>query len=887
MVRLRRNRWYSAEGQSRVRASVATQALGTRRVLSLCFLLALVIVMMQKVSDPKHVRNAFSALGVPFEREVIASTADDSVTAGSGSQSAMVPKATATEALDEKWVNTCKDLVPRLLADLTTPQLLDLSERWFAVSPVASSSSSSKELQRVGEQAKQQLTSLAGQLGELTESERSEWQEQLNRFQKQWQWFWPAIVSGQPTADVDPSLANAMSDFLDSKLTLQMRDAAPWSPKETVPFLRLLQRGQSRTSTTAPANPPLLSTLQLEAELSVYRGQPIRFRGEVRRAEYVQRESNAFGILGYWSLWLRGADGAAQPVAVYSTHSIGKQLAAVLDQEQFPNVEVMGVVGKRLAYASQEGVEVAPTIFATSLLQFAQEAPPIAAVPDDELVSKLAWAGLLAILVAGIVLAPILANRRTTSRKVTRKPIDRGGAAGAVLLLASVLPTQVLSQAHDDQQTDSVPPWAQTDGQDLIREMLTERIRAAFTASDVASLNRYLDGDFARIPDPFLKSMQRLRQLGWARVLNEAWEFDLPDAGLQVKNAELTGQVRLAMPVKLSEDQQLWFQKEPGDHLFRLEVVGEDTELHTVFCETVPAQWMQSVQLKQPVVIQGLSLLAAGDESHAMCWFARSPQWLLPANVPASDWLPALEPQLYQLGVLGWDLANADIVRASSQKAIQAQESPAYFSLMRILASKPQLTSKKATAMQALAKSVEELGSPVEWSVRLVSGSVVDVSSNENRKQLGADHYYQFDGFVDIGNQVVHYKTGTGGEKKVVDFEKEFPVTIVMQAESPFVSDRVKQGDTKSWEIGKYVTVSGVFFRLWSYESELMEKNSETARQAAPLVVAYAMTPSAPRIRQSQASVGWFGYALCLATLAILGGILFSVLRPEPRIRRR
>ena len=42
-----------------------------------------------------------------FEREVIASTSDDVVTAGSGSQIAMDPKPATTEALDEKWLSTC------------------------------------------------------------------------------------------------------------------------------------------------------------------------------------------------------------------------------------------------------------------------------------------------------------------------------------------------------------------------------------------------------------------------------------------------------------------------------------------------------------------------------------------------------------------------------------------------------------------------------------------------------------------------------------------------------------------------------------------------------------------------------------------------------------
>ena len=79
-----------------------------------------------------------------------------------------------------------------------------------------------------------------------------------------------------------------------------------------------------------------------------------------------------------------------------------------------------------------------------------------------------------------------------------------------------------------------------------------------------------------------------------------------------------------------------------------------------------------------------------------------------------------------------------------------------------------------------------------------------------------------------------------------------------------------------------YARVSGVFYRLWSYQSELMEEKSAAARQVAPLIVASDLTLITPPIRTSSSSpIGWFGYALCLATLAVLGGILFSVFRKD------
>ena len=67
MVRLRRDRWYTADGQKRSRSRVKQQGLGGRRLISLCFLLGLVVLLMQRSADPKYISNAFRALGVPLE----------------------------------------------------------------------------------------------------------------------------------------------------------------------------------------------------------------------------------------------------------------------------------------------------------------------------------------------------------------------------------------------------------------------------------------------------------------------------------------------------------------------------------------------------------------------------------------------------------------------------------------------------------------------------------------------------------------------------------------------------------------------------------------------------------------------------------------------------
>ena len=118
----------------------------------------------------------------------------------------------------------------------------------------------------------------------------------------------------------------------------------------------------------------------------------------------------------------------------------------------------------------------------------------------------------------------------------------------------------------------------------------------------------------------------------------------------------------------------------------------------------------------------------------------------------------------------------------------------------------------------------------------------------------------------------------------VLVFDREFPITILTRDVTNFVSVSVVRGNELSWQIGRFVQVLGCFYRLWSFDSELMRRQGNEARQAAPLVVASAMKPALPAVTPSRTrDIGWFGYGLCLATLGILAVILIQTFRKDNR----
>lgn len=64
MPRKPRERWYSLDGQAKSRSIAYEKSTGTRRLVSLAMLLALVIILIQRVSDVKQIEKVGRAVGL-------------------------------------------------------------------------------------------------------------------------------------------------------------------------------------------------------------------------------------------------------------------------------------------------------------------------------------------------------------------------------------------------------------------------------------------------------------------------------------------------------------------------------------------------------------------------------------------------------------------------------------------------------------------------------------------------------------------------------------------------------------------------------------------------------------------------------------------------------
>ncbi len=939
MVRLRTNRWYGSAGQQRVRSRVANQSNSSRRLISLCILLALVLVLIQRASDPRYVRNAFSALGVPLDGQ----SADEQPPV---SLADLPAAATVAESTIQR---TCRDLIPKIFGDAAGDPLKVLSKRWFSQTQPSGDDSpdrtASGTLREFFDLASTKLSELENTLVEAD----PQWTVAFKQFSHDFEQLQTNLLSpdGEVTdcrAQLSWEFVFALNGFLDTFLMSTLRDAAPWEPAESLAFWRLLQRTvepQPRVGAGEGERPaahlPLINTLQLEAQRSVYRGSSIRFQGSVRRAEWIDKQFPDFGLTGgYGILWLRGADRSQQPVAIYTTHTLAQELSGqqldAAGTSEFPEIELEGIVAKRLAYGSTAGVQVAPTIFATRLTLLSS--PPVAADTAPKEVN-ITFTVLAAGCVAAAVMIPLfLRQRRQGARKVAAK-IARQKLLWflAVALVGQPSPVTALQTLTDSATLapQEPPPWARTDTDTKLAELLSSRLRHVLDPTAVADLTEYTaGGEQTAFPDVALKVMHAISQLGWTRTLQLGKQIEFDQGDCSVRVADWVGTARMAMPISLSASQLAWF---PYEKLYRIDVELETRKLAAtstnsppllhVYCRTLPSSWLVSKQLWQPIALKGLTIfpprVADGDvQPLPLCVLVDIPDWRIPADTDVAALQPPIQRNWLRLGQHGWNLAWTDLVSARNQGKLASDEQAAFYSFLRVTSN---FTDDDAAAnqnpLELLGHPRENLGQPVSWLVRIVQATVVQVIDPQTAQDLGADRYYQFDGFVDIGKQKVRYKVpvgsaataadqgiqGTGIQatgnqgagiqgqgiqgQEVIEFQGEFPVTIVSLTPHLLTSEQLAS-NRLSWDILHYARLDGSFYRLWSYHSALLESKGSQARQVAPLIVAQSLELANSPASSPTNTLGWLSVAICVVVLGVLAVIGYYLVQSStPRRPRR
>lgn len=911
MVRIRSSRWYSGENQKELRRGAPNNSSSTRRVVSLVFLLALVVVLMQKVSDPVSVSRAFQALGMPIEKKIVGSShpldsshsPNGGVTqssgpafAGQSSDNSNEPtsdslsKGNVSKSGSAEWEKTCVDLFARLL-DKASGSQIDLLSLW-----VFAEESSAQEVAKLpAEPFQVDANVLVEQFSsklDLSKETNQRWSSRLIEFQRQWDILQNEVNRfhlGQPLNKdaLDRQFKQYLSDYLDRRLLKGLRDASPWVASEAVGFGRLLQRG--KTYQPQAADVSLVTTKQLETEVAQLRGSWVRYRGTVRLVERIERKQPLLQDSQYSVMWIQPSDGSTQPVAVYATQAIVEQIQRAVNEQQFPEIELIGLVGKKLAYGSAAGVQVAPTLFSGSIIQFAELNPKPLPKSTGETYRTAAVAVVVAVLLSLVFTVPIwkqLRRRKSTS------------AFGLALFATFTWGCSLYAPAIAQD-----PPWAKkpTDSESRLA-FVEQRLQPVFNQTQVDGIRTLIDGSSTAMPDFVLRAIFALNQVGW----QTAWQPSVPIAlplSYQLQPVQFSGIAHSVQQVTLNESQQEWFSLQPTKVVYRLQIELTDSntdrdpktsssseplsQLLSVFSAEIPSAWNRSVQLKQPVQIQAFELRKAASDSGAqptvLCALANRIGWRLDEYSLAN--MDQLQPKLpaawIDLAKAGWDMSWFDVLDKYNKKPLSNEELGPLVKLLEITAQKPTLRDGRVSQpLEVISQPRAHLGLEVDWSVRLVTGSLVEIVQDQKTIQ-----YYQYDGFVTIPDgQTIKFDSGNA-DGQTVDFKGEFPVTVLTSVDSQFVGHEQIQAGQHTWPVGKKATVRGRFLKLWSYESERLKASSGNGRLIAPLVVASEMSELLVQPKMNRQGA-WMFYLVGLAVVIIASSFVQITFRKRARTRK-
>ncbi len=126
--------------------------------------------------------------------------------------------------------------------------------------------------------------------------------------------------------------------------------------------------------------------------------------------------------------------------------------------------------------------------------------------------------------------------------------------------------------------------------------------------------------------------------------------------------------------------------------------------------------------------------------------------------------------------------------------------------------------------------------------VNTVSVTRVSVTEPFRQQQLGSDHYFQIDAMGDLGDVVMQIERKPGEAGEPIRFENTYPVSLVSLTLPEFLTHQIRQqegGDAAVSMIAVPIRVNGFFFRLWSYESDFMDRLGGGDQFGPLLVVAH------------------------------------------------
>ncbi len=814
-MRLSHDRWFSRGGQRRIQGRAFEKSSATRKIIGLALMLALVIVLMQQLSDPKKYGPAFSAIGL----------AQTSQSANSGSRlidsTSKNPNRFSNLELPpiSESVDRAKQVWLILLKELEAASLVHLAVSEFHPQPPESGSYKTPlGFTNWLEETERRLSTWQVRLPSGEPSTNSDNVRQFNNdFAKQWL-AWAKLNRDHirpASSALDPDTKDGLRLAIDQKLLGLIHDAEPWRPIERTSLARTLDLAYEARRQSDDLNArlsenqilrmgSLTEVPSLSKQTHDLRGTIVRLRGApVSTPVTSQVNAPGWGSIAYDVVWLRPDGFSPQPICLYhlrdaspktgwpkirdkASQSSNRDEASTegIATDESPLVEVTGYLLKRLAYPSQRGIDVAPL-----LVSF-----------DAQWVSELESK------------QNVFANK-PISPLTHSKWIEPGAQSQNLDILSEILASDLESLRNDNIVRSIVDPsFGQTASGVLDKE----------TEFGVTILGQLLH-QLPRIARPLKTAFATAEEIGPARLSTLRGWVDEVLAFSLAKALDNDGK-----PI----------------NCYRLRVQSKlDSKIHYVFTNNVPRAWLSEPDLWQPIEVDGLNLNHTVDDVVHHLWLTDHPRW-------SWGWLdheledevrPSISEDWRRLGRVGFDLGQAEMVHRLSKQSLSKAESESFYSLINATDKLSQPAPDPDSAKPAQTLSIFDClnNNPSDTfrsmvaQVHVVRITPIVVGDELDQIALDGNRYYELDGLVDIRGRSVRLKSADGATS--VDFTDDFPITLVCKRlpswllpSSPVLGDgldaSIPSGRSNSnqplesvWYPRKTIKLEGTFYRLWSY----------------------------------------------------------------------
>ena len=283
-------------------------------------------------------------------------------------------------------------------------------------------------------------------------------------------------------------------------------------------------------------------------------------------------------------------------------------------------------------------------------------------------------------------------------------------------------------------------------------------------------------------------------------------------------------------------------------------------------------------EIDEPILVDGLLLKTTDENQQLELIMAASRVKWLPSEVSTEQ---HVHSSMVLLSQHGFDSGLLDEIRRTNKSALGHNDREAFYQILKIFQPSSALDAIQQVHQQAppLNREIVDYFNDtraLQGQFVTVSGDVRQISriaivNSKMQQRFGSDHYWQLDLSIPIGKHRIRVKTNDADQDGII-FQNRFPLQVCVNHLPPELQkamNEMRQGMDERKLLREKVTVQGVFFKLWSYQTALTMRDGPEREQLSPLIIASTIRMhEKPIIDQSDRGI-YVAIAFIVAMLCI------------------